>query len=533
MGARRTDMHRLQEMVRLHRMGVSSREIARQLRMGRDTIRCYLRGLRVAGLLEGAADDLPDVADLRIGIGEHAPAKQAAVHISTVERWRDVIARLHRDKRAGPTAIHDWLRLNEPEYRGSLSAVKRMCQRLDRDEGPKATDVAIPVQTAPGEVAQVDFVYAGKRYDPERGTLRKTWLFVMTLGFSRLLFCDLVFDQAIATWLRLHVDAFEFFGGVPQVIVPDNLKVAVVRAAFGVDGEPTLNRSYREFARHFGFKIDPTPPRSPEKKGKVERDGGYVKRNFLRTHDSVDIDQDRAALQRWVREIAAKRRHGTTGRVPIELFEEGEQDALLPLPPARWTPTLWKVATLHSDSHVQVDGAFYSAPWRLLHQKLTVRCTPEAVAIYHDDEHLWTHARVARGKRSTVEHHLPEHRRDLRHRSREYWIERAGRIDQEVVRLAERIFDSDDVLHQLRKVQAVVTLLSGYPRRRAKRTAQRALHFGCLEYRSIKNILVKGLDLEPLPQEQEERAWARRSRFARLPTAPLFAAQEKTHGPHR
>ena len=104
---------------------------------------------------------------------------------------------------------------------------------------------------------------------------------------------------------------------------------------------------------------------------------------------------------------------------------------------------------------------------------------------------------LPRGKRRTVEHHLPEHRRDLRHRSRAYWINKATGIDKEVARLAERIFDSDDVLYQLRKVQAVVTLLEGYPKKRASRAALRALHFGCLEYRSIKNILVKGLDLEP------------------------------------
>lgn len=532
MGARRTDMHRLQEMVRLHRMGASSREIARQLRMGRDTIRCYLRGLRRAGLLEGAVEDLPDVTELRSGIGEHAPAKKAEVHISTVDPWRGAIKRLRRVKSAGPTAIHDWLKLNEPEYDGSLSAVKRMCQQLDRETGPKATDVAIPVETAPGEVAQVDFVYAGKRYDPERGVLRKTWLFVMTLGFSRMMYCDLVFDQKIETWVGLHVDAFQFFGGVPRVIVPDNLKSAVIKAAFGVDGDPTLNRTYRELARHFGFQIDPTPPRDPKKKGKVERDGGYVKRNFLKTHDSVDINEDRKALRRWTMEIAAKRRHGTTGRQPIELFEEGERDALLPLPKTRWNPVVWKTATLHSDSHVQVDRAFYSAPWRFLHQKLWVRCTAESVAIHHQDELLWAHGRVPPGKRSTVEHHLPEHRRDLRHRSREYWITKATGIDKDVARLAERIFDADDVLSQLRKVQAVVTLLEGYPKKRARRAALRALHFGCLEYRSIKNILVKGLDLEPLPEEQEQRAWARRSRFARLPSDTLFAAQEKTHGPH-
>lgn len=533
MGAKRTDMHRLQEMVRLHRLGESSRSIARRLQMGRDTIRCYLRGLRNAGLLDGPADELPEFAAVRAVLDEYVPVTAAAPQSSTLTRWEPEITRLRRDKGAGPTAIHDWLRLHDPDYDGSLSSVKRVCARLHREEGPRASDVAIPVETAPGEVAQVDFVYAGKRYDPERGVMRKTWLFVMTLGFSRHMFCELAFNQTVETWVQLHAAAFEYFGGVPRVIVPDNLKAAVVRAAFGVHGEPVINRTYRELARHFGFQIDPTPVRSPQKKGKVERDGGYVKRNFLRTWDSVDIHEDRRQLRRWLEEIAATRRHGTTGRPPIELFKEQERTALLALPPTRYELVVWKRARLHRDCHVQIDGAFYSAPWRFLGSDLWVRCTPSSVSIHHDDAHLWTHARVPRGTRSTVESHLPEHRRDLRHRSREYWMRRAAAIGDEVAQLAGAIFDSDDVLLQLRKVQVVVCHLEDFPAERARRAARRALHFGGLDYRSVKSILQKGLDLEPLPEERQERAWATGSRFARRPTETLFAIEEKTYGDHR
>ena len=101
------------------------------------------------------------------------------------------------------------------------------------------------------------------------------------------------------------------------------------------------------------------------------------------------------------------------------------------------------------------------------------------------------------------------------------------------MRLAESIFDSDDVLYQLRKVQAVVSHLEGFPKERARRAARRALHFGCIDYRGIKSILQKGLDLEPLPEEQQERAWSKGSRFARRPTEPLFPLQENPHGDHR
>jgi transposase len=505
-------------------LGKSCRRIARQLSMGRDTIRSYLDVLAQAALLEGPADALPELDVLTSLVAGHGSSPPTPAQSTSLERWKGEIVRL-RSKGAGPTSIHDHLRVNAPDYAGSLSAVKRVCLRLQREQGPLATDVAIPVETGPGEVAQVDFGYAGKRYDPERGVLRKTWIFVMTLAFSRRAFCELVFDQTIGTWIALHVQAFEHFGGVPAVIVPDNLKAAVVRAAFVVDDDPVIQRSYRELARHYGFQIDPAPPRAPQKKGKVEAGVRYVKGNVLATWESVDIRADRAALVRWLAEIADQRCHGTTGRRPSELFEEQEREALLPLPRARFEIVLWKKARLHTDSHVQIDGAFYSAPWRWLHQELWVRCSAHSVAIYHNDSLLWTHARVPRGKRSTIDEHLPEHRRDLRHRSREYWVERARRIGVDVEHLVDVIFDADDVLTQLRRVQAVVGHLERFPPERALAAARRALHFGCHDYRGIKSILRQGLDLQPLTDESA-RAWSTGSRFARKPTESLFAHKE-------
>jgi transposase len=506
-------MDRLREIVRLHRLGRSGRDVARLLGMGRETTRVYISAFKAADLLDGESRELPDAARLYevvACIKREAPQQQ-----SSIERWSERVVEL-RDRGAGPTAIHDHLRLHAADYGGSLSAMKRFCRRLDHQRGPVETDVAIPVETAPGEVAQVDFGYAGKRYDPVDGVLRKSWVFVMTLGFSRHAFMDLVFDQKIETWQRLHVDAFQFFGGVPKVIVPDNLKAAVIRASFGVDCDPVINRSYRELARHYSFQIDPTPPRSPEKKGKVESGVKYVSNNFLATWQSVDIDEDRRQLRRWLVEVAGERRHGTTGRSPRELFEEVERAALLPLPERAWDPVVWKKAKLHRDSHVQVDGAFYSAPWRFLHEELWLRCTRHSVAIYRDDECLWTHARVVRGQRSTVDDHLPEHRRDLRHRSKSHWLKRARAIGVDVEQLAEAIFGSDDVLLQLRRVQAIVTHLESFPSERARATARRALHFRSLDYASIKSILRKCLDLEPLPTGAT-REWAQDSQFARSP----------------
>jgi len=530
MARHRTDKHRLQELVRLHRLGRTAREVARMLGMGRNTLAAYAKALGAAGLLEGEAGALPAAEVLRAAVTAHMPPPTPRPPPpSTVEPWREEIDR-QRMKGAQPTAIHDWLRLHATSYAGSVSAVRRLCRRLAGERGPAPESIAIRVETAAGEVAQVGFAYAGLRYDPVRGMLRKSWLFVMTLGFSRHMYVDLVFDEKEETWIRLHVRAFEHFGGVPRVLVPDNLKAAVVRAAFGVDGDAVLNRSYRELARHYGFAIDPAPPAAPEKKGKVERSVRHVRTSFLSTHDSVDIEADRRALWRWNVEVAAERRHGTTGRVVREHFEAVERPALLALPAARFEPVLWKQAHVHRDVHVQVEGAFYSVPWTLVGKEVWVRVGQGQVAIHAEDALVATHTRAQRGQRITVDAHLPEHRGPWRHRSKEHWLAKARGIGVEVERLAGDLFAADDVLHQLRKVQAVVRLLEGYPKVRAERAARRARAFGCLDYRGIKNILVQGLDLEPLPEGQFELGWIKGARFARRPGLAPVPPEEVKDG---
>ncbi len=523
MSAKKTEMHRLQELIRLHRMGRSQREISDLLRMGRPTIRKYIRALKETGLLAGDASDLPESAELRAAVEKHAPQKTAARQSSSVTAWAPVIEKL-LERDAKPTAIYQYLCMNDTDFDGSLSAVKRLCLRLTKQAGPRATDVAIPVDTVAGEVAQVDFGYVGMVFDEVKAVMRKAWIFVMTLGFSRHMFVDIVFDQKVETWCQVHIRAFAFFGGVPRVIVPDNLKAAVIRAAFGIDGAAALNRTYSELARHYGFQIDPAPPRAPKKKGKVERDVRYIKGSFFSTWETQGLAADRRQLMRWNLEVAAVRIHGTTGKRPIDLFEAEERSALLPLPRQRWEHVIWKTATVHADSHVQIDGAFYSVPWRHLGLKLWVRVCSHSVAIYHEDVILCSHARGKRGERKLVEAHLPEHRRDLRERSQSHWEKRASHLGPDVRRLVEAIFGSDDVLLQLRKVQGIVTYLEGFPITRANRAALRALHFGSLSYRAIKSILSKGLDFEPLPSGPT-RAWSKGSRFARGPVS-LFPDKE-------
>jgi transposase len=526
-------MHRIQELVRLHRLGEGAREVARKLGMSPNTERDYRRALERAGVLSGDANELPELAELRAIVEAAKPVVTVPQQRSSIEQWRPQVEDLMKNG-ATPTAIFDRLRLERDDFTGTVSSVKRLVASIRREKGVDPNEVAIPVETLPGKVAQVDFGAVGKLWDPHEQRVRKAYVFVMVLGHSRHQFARFVFDQKVESWLALHTAAFEHFGGVPEVIVPDNLKSAVVRAAFDVRDEPVLNRSYRELARHFGFKIDPTPPYSPEKKGKVESDVRYVKRNFMKTiGDERDIEVLNRQLDRWVLEIAGRRRHGTTHRQPLEHFETVEREKLRPLPATKWERVWWREPTLHRDCCALVEKARYSAPWRLVGKKLLARVTAHSVELYWEDTRVATHARQPAGGKSIKLQHLPPERGEYRERERDYWVERASRLGDDVCAYVEEVFDSDEVLAQLTKVQAIVRHLDGFPPERANAACRRASYYGSYSYAAIKNILRKGLDLEPLPQVLVPESGAlEKPRFARNVQELLDFTPENNDAPN-
>ena len=524
-------MQRLQELVRLHRMGTRCRDVARLLMMGPAAERLYREALEAAGLLQGSPDKLPELDVLRRAVEAALPPKQGKQEQSTAEPWAAEITKL-AEKGVGAKAIYDRLRLETPGFTASYDAVKRFAGRVVAAKGISAEDVAIPVVTLPGQVAQVDFGEVERLYDPRAGVPRRAWVFVMVLGHSRHQFARIVFDQRIETWQRLHAEAFTAFGGVPAILVPDNLKAAVIRAAFSPSDDTELNRSYRELARHYGFKIDPAPPRAPKKKGKVERAVRYVKGSFFKGHDFADIDEGNRLLDRWVARIAGERIHGTTGCQPLAAFEE-ERGALLPLPPTVFVPVSWRHATVHRDSQFVFDGRPYPAPWRSIGKKVWVRATPTTLDVYLDDVRLIAHTRGVTAPREVYDLCLPPKRSELRHRSRAFWEERADAIAPDVGAYIREVFDQDDVLSLLRRVQSMVIHLEQFPVERALAACERARYFGNYTYPGLKEILRKGLDTRPLPNAARPCFGALAApRFARDPRQLLNLPLETTSEPN-
>lgn len=491
MPGKRKETMDIREILRRLRKGQSHRAIARAMKVDRKTVGRYAAWAAAQGLLEGP---LPSLTDLQRRLEETMPSPSPPQNTSTVEPYREVVIRLRRQK-VEIAAIHQ--RLRERGYTGSYASVYRFVRSLE----PLEPEVTVRVETPPGQEAQVDFGYAGRMIDPDTGRLRKTWAFVMTLAWSRHQYVEFVFDQKVETWLRCHRNAFAFFGGVPQQVVPDNLKAAIVRAC---RHEPQAQQAYRECAHHHDFLIAPCRPRTPRHKGKVEQGGvHYVKRNFLAGREPTTITQANRDVRTWCLTTAGHRIHGTTRERPLDRFKSVEKDALKPLPPAPYDMAVWKQVKVHRDCYLVFEGAYYSVPFRLVGQTLWVRGGTHQVQVFTPDYHLVaTHDRAHKpGQRQTHPDHLPPHKLPGLTLTRESCRLRANEVGPATREVVDRLLDHRPE-DRLRTTGRLLRLADRFGPHRLEAACRRALRFDEPSYSTVKRILEQELDAEEMPSTE-------------------------------
>lgn len=489
MAGRRSPVTDIRELIRRLQLGEPDRRIARDLGLSRNTVGRYHHLALAHGLL-GPAGALPEPAALATLLQPAAGPARPEHERSLVEPLGEVVKTLQD---AGVEGQAIWqLLVDQHGFTGSYSSVKRFLRRV----APPERRATLRLEVDPGAEAQVDFGTAGALLDVASGRVRRAWVFVMTLAYSRHQYAEIVFNQTIATWVRLHRVAFEFFGGVPRRVVLDNLKAGVVRAALY---DPEVQRSYRDFALHYGFLISPCRPRTPEHKGKVEQGGvHYVKRNALAGRAFRDGPEANRHLLRWCVEVAGRRVHGTTKQIPLEVFTQVERAALQPLPPTPWELTEWKQATLHPDCHVVFAAAYYSAPHRLLGEKLWVSATAAKVELFHEHTLVATHHRAQPGQRRTLPDHLPPDKLQFLMQTPTWCRERAAVIGPACTTFIEALL-ADRPLDRLRSAQGVLRLAHKFSAPRLEAACARAVAVGEYRYHTIKTILTTGLDHQPLP----------------------------------
>jgi transposase len=487
------------------------------LGLARETVHKYQQwAVRHSFLTLGTP--FPDDAALAAALGE---APKLPTEPSSVEPYHARVQELLAQG-VEMTAIFARLRDNYG-YRGSYSSVRRFVAHL----APPEAKVVVRVHSAPGEEAQVDFGGVGELVDPRDRRLRTASIFVATLCYSRHMHAELVFDQKVATWIALHRHTFEAWGGVPQRIVPDNLKAAVARHL--IDG-PVLGEAYRRMALHYDFLVSPTRPGTPQHKGKVENGVHYVQRNFMAGQAFADIDIATHRLKVWIREVAGARLHGTTHQAPWRMFEEQERAALRPLPAEPFTLCEVRPVKVHPDCHVTLNGSYYSVPYAYVPGgsldkggHLDAYISERVVEIYDGLKLVATHLRAhSAGEWHTRLEHYPREKALYLERTPQRCREMAAQIGPATSQVVVSLLDQRP-LDRLRSVQGILRLQESVGALRLEAACRRALYFGDATYRRIKEILNAALDREPLPESTEASAAPAHQKFAfARPAAEFF-----------
>ena len=483
----RIHMNHLRDLIRRLRAGESERRIAQDMQISRPTVHKYHELCKKEGYLE-AGNEIPADEILQSALG---PGPQPPKIASGVEQFGEIVKTL-RQQEVEMVAI--WQRLKDNYgYKGSYSAIRRYVHQLE----PKKLDAYTRVQTSPGQEMQVDFGEVGQLYDPSSGNIRTAYVFVATLSYSRHQYAELVFDQKVITWIGLHRRAFEYFGGVPGRVVPDNLKAAVQKVLIH---DAVLGEAYRKMALHYGFMISPTIPRTPRHKGKVENGVHYVQRNFIAGQEFADIHCANLRLKIWIRDTAGIRDHGTTHEAPLSLFKEYEQAALLPMPETAFSLCEIRTAKVHPDCHVVISGSFYSAPYVYVGQKLDIYVHEKTIELYKGQKLIATHLRCQKpGQWQTRLEHYPEQKAAFLERTPDYCHQLAVRLGSATTKIVDSLL-ADRPQDRLRSVQAILRLEETVGAQRLEAACARAVYFGDFRYRRIKEILNAALDREPLPE---------------------------------
>ena len=352
----------------------------------------------------------------------------------------------------------------------------------------KRDEIFVRIHTLPGEEAQVDFGYVGLTPD-NSGKKRKTWIFNMRLSYSRLDYYEKVYDQRVETFIHCHINAFGYFGGIPETVRIDNLKAAILEANFY---EPIYQRLYSSFADHYGFKIIPCRIYRPNDKGKVESGIKYVGCNFFlggKFSNGDDVDNQ---LKYWMDNTCNRRIHGTTRKVPREVFESEEKVKLKPLPIEEFRMSTVGTRKVYHDCHVFIDYSYYSVPFEYVGREVDIDMSKELVRIFYQGKEIAVHPRASeRGKFQTNINHYPKYKRFSETEYQEIYQAKMAAIGP----YAEQIFflvTEKQPYDWSRTVQGILSLARSYPKDVVNLACKRAIAFGVHQYQVIKRICYNG-----------------------------------------
>ncbi|HMK62682.1 MAG TPA: IS21 family transposase [Acidimicrobiales bacterium] len=466
-------------------------ELCSSLKVDPKTVRKYVAPAIAAGLTPGgpalavgqwtalAESWFPDLTDTA---ARQSTWPEFEVHHQRIKDWLRVVT---------VTTMHQRLR-DDHGVTASESSLRRYIKATFSEEIVRRQVVVLRDTPPPGDEAQVDYGLLGRWFDPVTERTRRVWGFLMVLCFSRMLFLRPVLALDERSWVECHVLAFEFFGGAVRRVVPDNLKTGVVKPDLY---DPLVNRSFGEFAAHYGTLIDPARVAKPRDKAQIERPVPYARDSFFagRADEFSDLPHMQREAWRWSAEVANRRPCRPLGRLaPQAVFDAEEKGALQALPLAPFEIASWSTATVHPDIHVKAGKALYSVPWRLIGKQLDIREGTRTVEVFSEGRLVKTHVRIERGK-STDHGDYPPEKIAFFMRTPAWCRRRAGELGVHVAGVVEALLEVN-ALYRLRQAQGVLRLAEKHEPERLDAACRRALEVGDPTLRTVRGILASGTE---------------------------------------
>src|SRR6266478_4021133 len=495
----RLPMRKIKEVLRLHALGLSQRQIALSCAVGQATVSEYLKAAATASLKWA---DVADWDDERLwkAVAPSQETPRSRIHPPEP----DYAAILHELQ----THKHVTLQLLWEEYREQSPDGYRYSRYCDLYRGWLGRQqVVLRHEHRAGEKLFVD--YAGATIPIHNAGTGEVWpaaLFVAVLGASSYTYAEASLSQGLADWIGAHMRAFEFMGGVPEIVVPDNLKSGVTKAC---RYEPSVNRTYEEMAAHYSVAVVPARPLKPRDKAKVEAGVLMAERWILavlrkrKFFTLAELNQAISQLLIRLNDRPFRKRQGSRR----SQFEVLDQPVLRALPAERYQYGDWETHRVNIDYHVDFDHHWYSVPYQLTQQEVEVRATAATVEIFHRG------LRVASHTRSHVPHvatTVSEHRPKAHQRYLEWTPSRlvdwAKTIGPATAELFDCIIASKRHPEQgYRSCLGILRLSKQYTTQRVEAAARRAIALHACSYPSIKSILQCHLDSQAIEPAAEPK----------------------------
>jgi len=501
MANRRLPVRKIKEILRLkHACGLSKREIGRSCNVARSTVTDYLRRARAAGLSWPEAAGLTETdLEARLFPTEHLPS---SVHRPPPD-CEHIYNQLRRYRNVNLTLTQLWLEYKEQHPDGYQYTQFCEYYRCWRSK----LDYCMRQEHRAGEKVFIDYSDGLVIVDLVTGELIPSQLFVAVWGASNYTYAEATLSQTLPSWIGSHVRAFQYFGCVPRMLVPDNLKSGVNDPCFY---EPEMNPTYADMAGHYGCAVLPARPRRPRDKAKAET-GVLIAQRWilavLRQRTFYSLAELNAAIRECLERLNTRpmRRVGKSRR---ELFETIDRPNALPLPEQPYEYAEWLKAKVNIDYHIEVDHHYYSVPFRLLRQRLDIRLTATTVEAFHKGERVAAHARsYVRGGHTTLKEHMPPEHRKYAEWSPSRFIQWASKTGAATAQLVEKIMAARTYPEQgYRACLGIIRLGQHYEPERVEAAAKRALKFNTCSYKSVRAILAAGLDQQPDAEEQPRQA---------------------------